>query len=56
MKEKIIAAVWSEEQATALSKLGITVLRLDLTNESAVVESVLHHNGKSHSSIPSQIT
>ncbi|KAH6843095.1 hypothetical protein B0I37DRAFT_211899 [Chaetomium sp. MPI-CAGE-AT-0009] len=43
-KENIIAAVRSEEQATALSTLGITVLRLDLTNESAVVESVLHHN------------
>ncbi|SPO06578.1 uncharacterized protein DNG_09268 [Cephalotrichum gorgonifer] len=43
-KENIFAAVRSEEQATALSKLGITVLRLDLTNESAVLGSVLEHN------------
>lgn len=50
-KENIIAAVRSEEQATALSKLEITVLQLDLTNENAVVESILRHNGKSHSKI-----
>lgn len=44
-KENIIAAVRSEEQVKSLSKLGITVLQLDLTDESAVVESLLKHNG-----------
>ncbi|KAK1751479.1 hypothetical protein QBC47DRAFT_391890 [Echria macrotheca] len=43
-KANIIAAVRTEEQATALSKLGIIVLVLDLTDESAVLESVLRHN------------
>ena len=43
-KENIFAAVKSEEQANALSKLDISVLRLDLTDEKAVIESVLHHN------------
>ncbi|KAI9656895.1 MAG: hypothetical protein M1821_003534 [Bathelium mastoideum] len=42
-KEHISAAVKSEEQASALSKSGVNVLRLDLTNEKDVVESVLHH-------------
>ncbi|RDW59919.1 hypothetical protein BP6252_13006 [Coleophoma cylindrospora] len=43
-KDQIHAAVRSDEQAEALSKLGIHVLQLDLTNEDAVVESVLRHN------------
>ncbi|EAQ82880.1 hypothetical protein CHGG_11056 [Chaetomium globosum CBS 148.51] len=38
------AGYMSEEQAIALSKLEITVLQLDLTNENAVVESILRHN------------
>ncbi|KAL9110601.1 MAG: hypothetical protein Q9227_004959 [Pyrenula ochraceoflavens] len=44
-KERIIAAVRSEEQAKALSGLGIKVLQLDLTDEKAVIETLLHHNG-----------
>lgn len=34
------AAVRSEAQAQALSKLGINVLRLDLSDEESVVESL----------------
>ncbi|MCJ1385555.1 hypothetical protein MMC17_008678 [Xylographa soralifera] len=43
-KADIIAAVRSKEQAEALSKLGSRVLQLDLTNEKAVVETLLRHN------------
>ncbi|KAI9832678.1 MAG: hypothetical protein M1819_004263 [Sarea resinae] len=43
-KEQITAAVRSAEQANALSKSGINVLQLDLTDEKAVVDSVLRHN------------
>jgi uncharacterized protein YbjT (DUF2867 family) len=42
-KEHISAAVRTEEQAKALNKLGINVLQLDLTDEKAVVESLLRH-------------
>jgi hypothetical protein len=43
-KQNIIAAVRSEEQAKALSKLGISVLQLDLNDEEAVVGRILQHN------------
>ena len=43
-KEHISAAVRSEEQAKVLSKLGINVLQLDLTDENAVVEALLRHD------------
>ncbi|KAJ5167023.1 uncharacterized protein N7482_005804 [Penicillium canariense] len=43
-KDQVIAAVRSKEQADAVSKLGIRVLQLDLSNEKDVTESVLHHN------------
>lgn len=42
--QNIIAAVRSEEQAKALSKLGVSVLQLDLNNEEAVVGRILQHN------------
>jgi hypothetical protein len=50
-KEHINAAVRSEEQAKALSKLGINVLQLDLTDEKAVVESLLRHDSTKLSTI-----
>lgn len=53
--ERIIAAVRSEEQAKALSDLGINVLQLDLTDEKVVVESLLHHNSMRLSRIPSTV-
>jgi uncharacterized protein YbjT (DUF2867 family) len=43
-KYHVIAAVRSKEQADALSKLGIRVLQLDLSEEYDVTESVLRHN------------
>ena len=43
-KEQVIAAVRSEEQAEAMSELGINVLRPDLSNEKTVVESILRHD------------
>ncbi|RDW65612.1 hypothetical protein BP5796_10304 [Coleophoma crateriformis] len=43
-KDQIHAVVRSDEQAQALSKLGVHVLQLDLTDEDAVVESLLRHN------------
>lgn len=43
-KDQIIAAVRSEEQAAALKKLGINVLQVDLTDEKAVIESILRYN------------
>ena len=39
-KGNITAAVRSEEQANALSSLGVNVLRLDLTDETAVIDAV----------------
>ena len=50
-REHISAAVRSEEQAKALSKLGINVLQLDLTDEKAVVESLLRHDSTKLSTI-----
>jgi hypothetical protein len=44
-KENVIGAVRSEEQAKSLLKLGVKVLQLDLTNEKAVIEGLLHNNG-----------
>ncbi|KAI9706233.1 MAG: hypothetical protein M1820_004808 [Bogoriella megaspora] len=43
-KENIFAAVRSEEQAEAISRSGITVLQLDLTDEGAVVASLLRYD------------
>ncbi|KAG6997644.1 hypothetical protein G7Y79_00039g076060 [Physcia stellaris] len=43
-KEQIHAAVRSEAQAQALSKLGINVLRLDLGDEESVVGSLRAHD------------
>ncbi|KAL9086375.1 MAG: hypothetical protein Q9165_007161 [Trypethelium subeluteriae] len=43
-KDNISAAVRSEEQAKALSNLGINVLQLDLTDENAVIESLLRYD------------
>ncbi|KAG4412740.1 hypothetical protein IFR04_014137 [Cadophora malorum] len=40
-KDNISAAVRSQEQADALSKLGINVIRLDLGDEEAVVAAIL---------------
>jgi len=40
-KDNISAAVRSQEQADALSKLGISVIRLDLGDEEAVVAAIL---------------
>ena len=41
---QVVAAVRSREQAGALSKLGISVLQLDLSDEHAVTERVLQYN------------
>ena len=43
-KENISAAVRSKEQAKALLSLGINVLQLDLTDEKAVIESLLRYD------------
>lgn len=48
-KDRIVAAVRSEEQAKALSNLGITVVQLDLTDENAVIETVHQQNSTNHS-------
>ena len=48
-KAHVIAAVRSEEQAKALSQLGITVLQLDLADEKAVIESLMQHEGTKRS-------
>ena len=53
-KQRIIATVRSEEQAKAVSKLGISVLQLDLTDEEAVVESFLHHESTKHLMVESR--
>jgi len=45
-KEQIFAAVRSDEQAKALSKLGINVLQIDLTDQKSVVEILLRYNSK----------
>jgi uncharacterized protein YbjT (DUF2867 family) len=47
-KDQVIAAVRSKEQADALSKLGIRVLQLDLSEEKDVTESVLRHRSTKH--------
>jgi LmbE family N-acetylglucosaminyl deacetylase len=44
-EQKIIAAVRSQEQADALSGLGVDVLQLDLRDEEAVTESILRYDG-----------
>ncbi|KAH7386207.1 hypothetical protein BKA64DRAFT_136350 [Cadophora sp. MPI-SDFR-AT-0126] len=43
-KENISAAVRSQEQADALSNLGINVIRLDLSNEEAVIAAILRND------------
>ncbi|PMD21477.1 NAD(P)-binding protein [Hyaloscypha hepaticicola] len=43
-RSRITAAVRSDEQAKLLSESGINVLQLDLTDEKAVVESLVKHN------------
>jgi len=43
---RISASVRSAEQAEALSKLGVNVFRLDLSDEHAVTETVLDNNSK----------
>ena len=43
-KDHIIATVRSEEQAKELSKLGINVLQLNLTDEKSVMENVLRYD------------
>jgi uncharacterized protein YbjT (DUF2867 family) len=50
-KNNISAAVRSEEQANILSKLGINVLKLDLTDEKAVVEGLLRNNSTKPSAL-----
>ncbi|KAJ5128417.1 hypothetical protein N7448_002136 [Penicillium atrosanguineum] len=43
-KDQIFAAVRSDTQVGALSKLGVTVLQLDLTNEEDVAENVARND------------
>ena len=43
-KNQLVAVVRSKDQANSLSNLGVRVLQLDLTDEEAVVKSVLRHN------------
>lgn len=50
-KEHIYAAVRSEEQAKALSQLGINVLQLDLIDGLAVTESILRKKSEKGSII-----
>jgi hypothetical protein len=45
-RSRITAAVRSDEQAKLLSESGINVLQLDLTDEKAVVESLVKHNSE----------
>lgn len=45
-KSLFFAAVRSDEQASALSKLGATVLQLELTNETDVAEIVARHDSR----------
>lgn len=42
-REHIYAAVRSNEQAEVLSKLGVSVLQVDLTDEKSVVENILRY-------------
>lgn len=55
-KEQIYAAVRSEAQAQALSKLGINVLRLDLGDEESVVESLRAYDSTEAAGIESRPT
>ncbi|KAH6699076.1 hypothetical protein BKA61DRAFT_741250 [Leptodontidium sp. MPI-SDFR-AT-0119] len=41
---RVIATVRSDEQAKLLSKSGINVLQLDLTDEKAVIDGIVKHN------------
>ncbi|KAK2753263.1 hypothetical protein FQN54_007954 [Arachnomyces sp. PD_36] len=43
-KGQIIAAVRSKEQVDALSKLGIPILQLDLSDEQVVADAIASHN------------
>jgi len=43
---RIIAAVRSDEQAKLLSESGLNVLQLDLTDEKAVVESLVKNHSE----------
>ncbi|KAL2847928.1 hypothetical protein BJX68DRAFT_239074 [Aspergillus pseudodeflectus] len=43
-KDRIVAAVRSQEQAVALSKLDIPVLQLDLADDEAVAAAILDYN------------
>jgi saccharopine dehydrogenase-like NADP-dependent oxidoreductase len=45
-RSRITAVVRSDEQAKLLSESGINVLQLDLTDEKAVVESLVKHNSE----------
>jgi uncharacterized protein YbjT (DUF2867 family) len=45
-RSRITAAVRSDEQAKLLSESGINVVQLDLTDEKAVVESLVKHNSE----------
>ena len=44
-KENIITPVRSQEQANALSKLGVKVVRIDLSDEKDVVDTISQNNG-----------
>jgi uncharacterized protein YbjT (DUF2867 family) len=46
LKAHIIASVRSQEQADALQAAGVDVIRLDLSNETSVIETILRHNSK----------
>jgi uncharacterized protein YbjT (DUF2867 family) len=45
-KAHIIASVRSQEQADALQAAGVDVIRLDLSDETSVIETILRHKGK----------
>lgn len=55
-KEQMHAAVRSEAQAQALSKLGINVLRLDLGDEESVVGSLRAYDSTEAAGIESRPT
>lgn len=42
-KDQIVAAVRTDEQAKALSTLGVNVLKLDLSDEQAVIDEISSH-------------
>ena len=50
-KTNIYAAVRADEQVQALSKLGVSVVKLDLDNEADVNKFILEHKSKS-STVP----